>query len=244
MTALIMERQNTMERWTHHLFTLAAGNKAWKNGKCGLDMSTGRVEPMHAETDLLYIGIFDETIDAAAGEQLVNVNLGMEIEIRWWNNDTVAPIAATAIGSICYSLDDQTVTADPTARSVAGRVWAVDSALGVGVQKLEALSPRSRTLSKATLPAYVANDAALAGLIASGSSYDIPATTGATTVSLGAGDDGDILYFSADGVANGHTVQYRDGVTPITTALTASKRHLVVCLYLNGKWRANAYVSP
>ena len=53
-----------------------------------------------------------------------------------------------------------------------------------------------------------------------------------------------MLYFSADGVKNAHTVQYRQGATPLTTALTASKRHLVVALFLDGTWRANAYVSP
>ena len=66
----------------------------------------------------------------------------------------------------------------------------------------------------------------------------------ASTIDLPDGNEGDVIYFSADGVKNGHTVQYRDGTTPITTALTAAKRHLVVCLFLDGTWRANAYVSP
>ncbi len=55
-----------------------------------------------------------------------------------------------------------------------------------------------------------------------------------------------MLYFVADGTKNGHTVTYRDatGTVALTTALTASKRHLVVATFLNGLWNANAYVGP
>jgi hypothetical protein len=80
-----------------------------------------------------------------------------------------------------------------------------------------------------------------------GAIYDIPTTAGASTVTLPANAlEGTEVTFVADGTKNGHTVQYRDatGPTNLTTALTLSKRHLVRCAFLNGKWVANAYVAP
>lgn len=136
MTALANERMSMIERWTHHKFPLTNGTKAYKGGLCVLDTTTGKVKPGVPGTTLLYIGKFDETIDATAGEKLVNVDLGMEIEVVWWNNDTVAPITAVMVGGPAYVLDDQTVSATGTGRALAGRVWLVDGLRGVAVQKI------------------------------------------------------------------------------------------------------------
>lgn len=135
MTALTQGRQQIIERWTHHLFPLAAGNKAFKGGAAGIDPSTGKVEPMHAEADLIYIGNFDEEIDATAAEAMVNIDLGMEIEVRRYATAGTDPVAATDVGSLCNFLDDQTVTMD--AGPTAGRVWDVHATYGVAVQKLD-----------------------------------------------------------------------------------------------------------
>jgi len=135
MTALAQARMSLIERWTHHLFTLAIGNKAWRGGMACIDVSTGLCEPGHVEADLVYIGKFDEDVDATAAPKPVNVDLGVEIEVVWWNNDTVAPVLANMLLLNCSILDDQTVSADPAGRSVAGRVWAVDAVKGVAVQK-------------------------------------------------------------------------------------------------------------
>jgi hypothetical protein len=136
MAALIKARTQIIERWTYHLFPLAVGNKAWKGGACGIDPSTGKVEPMHAEADLIYIGNFDQDVDATAAEAMVNVDLGMEIEVRRYANDAGGPIAADDVGSLCYFIDDQTVSMTSTGNAPAGRVWDVDATLGVAVQKL------------------------------------------------------------------------------------------------------------
>ena len=77
--------------------------------------------------------------------------------------------------------------------------------------------------------------------------YDVPTTGAASTITLPASSiEGATIQFVADGTKNAHTVTYRDatGPTALTTALLASKRHLVVATYLGGKWFANAYVSP
>jgi len=134
MTAATQAMPRVLERWKHHEFILASGNKAWAGAAAGIDQSTGKVEPMHNEADLLYIGVFDEDVDATTNDRRVSVDLGMEIEVRRWANGGTA-VAAADVGSLCNFLDDQTVTMD--AGPVAGRVWDVDANLGVAVQKLD-----------------------------------------------------------------------------------------------------------
>lgn len=253
MTALAKGRQTTAERWTYKQFTLASGNIAYKGGLACIDLSTGKVEPGHAETDLLVIGKFDEDMDASAADKLVNVNLIREIEIEWWANATAGDaVVATDLGSLVYVFDDQTVTRTSTGRSFAGRCWGVDSAKGVAVEKLQAVPTMPATLEgmelAATSPgAFAAGDLVIANNPASGTVFELPATAANSTVTLPAtAVEGTLIHFVADGTLNGHTVQYRDATGPVnlTTALTASKRHLVSCIFLNSKWRANAYVSP
>lgn len=102
-------------------------------------------------------------------------------------------------------------------------------------------------LRMATATAFAANDSIIAANPPSGTTYDIPTTGAASTVTLPAtAAEGTILYFTADGTKNGHTVQYRDASGPVnlTTALTASKRHLVVAIRQGSLWFCNAYVSP
>lgn len=136
MTALAKERMSSIERWGFKQFTLASGTKAWKNGMACIELSTGKVVPGVLDATLLYIGKFAETVDATAGDKLVNVELGKEIEVIWWANDSVAPVDAGDIGNLCYIADDQTVSMTSTGASIAGRVWAVDSIKGVAVEKL------------------------------------------------------------------------------------------------------------
>lgn len=250
MTALIQEKMSLTERWTYHQFPLAVGNKAFKNGLACLDLSTAKVEPGHVESDLFVMGRFAETVDATLVEKLVNVNFGMEIEVEWWANGT-GTIAATDVGSLCYVQDDQTVTITPTGASVAGRIWAVDSVKGVAVQKLNSPS-QVATLDglgavTTVLPAFSAGALAVANNPNSNAIYDVPTTAAASVITLPAtAVAGTILYFSADGTKNGHTVTYKDGTgaVALTTALTASKRHLVIAAFVGTLWFANAYVSP
>lgn len=140
MTALSQGRQQIVERWTHHLFILAATFKAYKGGAVGLDATTGKVQPMSAAAaDLIYIGNFDEEIDATEADALVQVDLGMEVEVRRYENDAGSLVDAADVGAVCNFLDDQTVTMG--AGPVAGRVWHVDPVLGVAVEKLQFVPP-------------------------------------------------------------------------------------------------------
>ncbi|MDB4996654.1 MAG: hypothetical protein JWM74_4086 [Myxococcaceae bacterium] len=244
MTALAQEKSRRQFPWKYKAFTLASGTKAFKGGRAALN-SSGQVVPITAAPGLLVIGSFAETVDATAGALPVQVEFPVEIWLEYLVNGTAGDaIAATDVGSICYSLDDQTVSISPgTGRTIAGRIWDVDAVKGIGV---ELLNTAREVGALPALPAYVANDS-IPTSIQHNATYDVPTTAAASTITLPvAAPDGTRAFFSADGTKNAHTVQYRDatGAVVLTTALTASKRHLVVAVKAGGKWTANAYVSP
>lgn len=251
MTALAQERMRQRERWGYMRFPLAVGNKAWKHGIATIDLSTGKCEPGHAETDLYVIGLFNETVDATSAEALVNVKLSRELDIEWWANDS-SSISAANVGSLCYVVDDQSVTITASGASVAGRIWGVDATKGVAVEALQAIPSGTTSLDglkaiETVLTAFSSNNINLGASPNSNAIYDVPATGAASTITLPAtASEGTIVYFVADGTKNGHTVTYRDATGPVnlTTALTASKRHMVTAAYLNGIWNATAYISP
>lgn len=243
MSALTQERARRTYPWKYKQFTLASGTKAFKGGRAALNTS-GKVVPATSVAGLLPIGVFAETVDATAADAPVQVDLEREVVLEYFANATAGDaIAATDIGSMAYMFDDQTVCITPAGRSVAGRIWDVDALKGIGIEKNDAAR---RVLSQPAVGAYTANDYAPAS-IETDAVYDVPTTAAASTITLpAASPDGTRATFCADGTKNGHTVQYRDatGPTNLTTALTASKRHMVVVQKLGGKWFANAYVSP
>lgn len=251
MTALAAARSNQAERWKRHNFTLASGKKAYKNGMACLDTSTGKVVPGDdGSTTLVHIGKFLATVDATLAAKTVEVDLINEIEIEWWKNGS--SIVAADVGSIAYILDDQTVTTTSSGNSVAGRIWAVDTTRGVAIEKLQAVPASMASvggvpLDDGTIPAYSSNTSTVQDNPESNTIYDVPTTGAASVILLPAtAEENTILYFAADGTKNAHTVQYKDatGTVSLTTALTASKRHLVIAVFFGGKWFANAYVSP
>lgn len=235
----------SFDRWTYHRFALAVGNKAWKHAAIGIDLSTGKVEPMHAESDLFFIGLAADTVDATSVEKQLNVNLGTEIEVEYFAS--AGGIALTDIGKLAYFTDDNTVSL-AVAGSLAGRIWDYQSGLGVGVEKLQGGAAGGGGASPVvTAPAFAAGDMVVLADPASGTIFDVPFTAANSTITLPAATaDGTQIIFVADGTKNGHTVQYRDATGPVnlTTALTALKRHQVSLISMGGKWTANAYVSP
>lgn len=251
MTVLATGRQGSREKWYFKEFPLASGNKAYANGIACFDLSTGKCEPGHIESDLLLIGFFAEEVDATAAEKQVNVRLAKPIEVEWLAN---APggdaVLAAHVGSICYVFDDQTVTITPTGASVAGRVWAVSSTDGVAVERLDSSPAALLSLSgllgvSANAPAFAANDSVVANNPTSGTMFTLLATAGASTVTLpNTAVDGTVLFFHADGVVNGHTVTYRQGATSLTAALTASKRHVATAVFRGSTWAVTANAAP
>lgn len=248
MTALAADRGAKFEIWEYKRFTLASGNKAYKGAMAALDRSTGKVEPAHAETDLVIIGEFDEQVDATAADKPVNIKLSRRVVVHRKANagGGGALSGTTDLLSLCYVLDDQTVTKLAEGTCVAGLVWDVDATKGVAVEYLPFNDTLSALLLRETDPgAFAANDLVIPNNPPSGAIYEIPATAAASTVTLPAtAVEGCCLTFVADGTLNAHTVQYRDVATAITAALTAAKRHCTQAFFLNGKWRAVAHVSP
>lgn len=135
----------TSPRWApeftikNKVFPLAGLVKAWQGGMAAADTSSGCVRPaVNNNANLIPLGQFLQNVDnsATTATAYVNVQLQREINVAWYDNVTGASaVAAANLFSNCYVSDDHTVTmATGTGSAVAGRVWAVDSSLGVLVQ--------------------------------------------------------------------------------------------------------------
>jgi len=247
MGVLTIKAERKEFRGTYKDYTLASGNKAFQGGAIFFNPATSKVVSGAnvAALGLQFLGYATQDVDATSADKNIQVNFIEEETWIWWDNGTGADaIAATDSGKMAYAFDDHTASILATGKSVLGRIRAVDTIKGVAIEKVR---PGTSSLAaNPTAPAFVANDSIPTDVV-NGGMYSVPTTAAASTITLpAAAADGTVAYWLADGVANGHTVQYRDatGPTNLTTALTASKRHLVVVAKLGGKWTANAYVSP
>lgn len=247
MTALAVNHTPDEANWKYKVFTLASGNVAFQGAAICFNPATGKVVPAPDDGSgdgLIFIGFAVDKVDATSADKEINVDLIDELHLHWFANAGGGDaVASTDVMKDCFLHDDQTVSSTSEGKPLAGRVWAVDATKGVLVQKR---TPATNLSSQPALPAFAAADCVPAA-IANGAIYDVPATAANSTVTLpAAAPDGTVAYFVADGTKNGHTVQYRDATGPanLTAALTASKRHMVVVAKRDGKWFANAHVSP
>lgn len=244
MTAQASNRTPEEVRWKYKQFTLKSGQHAYQGSSLCLELATAKLVVAATGDGLVFMGFAVDEVDASLADKTINVDLIEEIVGYWYANGTSSDaVAATDVMKDCYFIDDQTVSIRAAGNPLAGRILAFDTTKGVLVQK------RSKSVDLApmpSLPAFAAADCAPTTIV-NGATYDVPTTAANSTLTLPAATpDGTIAYFTADGSKNGHTVQYRDetGTTVVTTALTASKRHLVIATKRGGKWFANAYVSP
>lgn len=110
--------------------------QVYQGGRACIDTSTGLVAKAFESTTLVPIGIYVEDQLTVSGQKVL-IDLDTKITARWFANSASADlIAAAQIGSDCYLVDDQTVakTSNSAARTIAGRVWSLDSVKGVLVQ--------------------------------------------------------------------------------------------------------------
>jgi len=245
MTALTKEKSRDYETWGYHEFTLTGSAKVWKGGQACASLagaSAGKVVKASALASLMAIGTFAKDYDATSGDVTCTVRLDTEIQVEWLAND--GSILAANVFGVCYFVDDQTVTLNATGSSIAGRIWAIDSTLGVAVQTLRS-NPQG-THPTGVLPAPVAGDI-IPTSIANDAIYDVPMLAANSTLTLPASPpDGIEATIVADGTKNGFTLQVRDatGPTNLTAAFTASKRLNIKITSLNGKWSAVGAAAP
>ena len=118
-------------------FPLKGSATAYQGGMVAADTSNGWVSPATNAANQFVIGQFAETNNnsASTATSYVNVELSREIDCYWYDNATGAgAVVAGNLFAQVYIQDDHTVTTTAGAGIVAGRVWELDSLLGVLIQ--------------------------------------------------------------------------------------------------------------
>lgn len=141
MTALAAKRVVRPVKFSSKLLK-GKTEQVYRGGIACFDTSTGLVAKAFVSTTLMPIGRYAEDQNTASGGSVL-VELFKEVVAHWYAND--GTVVAGTVGSLCYLVDDQTVAnADATnTRSVAGRVWEIDSVKGVLVEFVQ--DPGSNT---------------------------------------------------------------------------------------------------
>ncbi len=139
MTALALARQN--KTFTASEMQLpATAATVYHGGIACWDTSSGRVVKGAASTTLIPIGIFyyptEQSHTVANNGDLVQVKLFRELRAIWMAND--GTVVAANLGSLAFLVDDQTVAnnSNSNARRPLGRIWKLDTILGVLVEPL------------------------------------------------------------------------------------------------------------
>ncbi len=102
-----------------------------------IDTATGLVTKGAVSLTQRPVGYFEEDV-VGDGTTNVRVRLFKELHLHWWDNDTGGtPVVAADLNSLAYILDERTVSGDSTGRSVAGRVWAINTVNGVLVAMVD-----------------------------------------------------------------------------------------------------------
>jgi hypothetical protein len=137
MTALTKPRRTREVSLKQILRVLKNAAVAHEGGMACIDTADGSLVPAAVSATLVPIGYFidvGETGVTGDGTKTVKVRLFKEVIAWWYTNDTGTPITDAKFASVCYALDDQTVTGNATGKSKAGRVWGVDATKGVLVE--------------------------------------------------------------------------------------------------------------
>jgi len=143
MTALASKRAVKVKSFT--VMDLPhATEQVYQGGIACWDTTAALVAKGKASATLQPIGYYVEDKNVGAGESAL-VRLFQEVWAAWYAND--GSIAAADLGGLCYLVDDQTVSDNDAANtlSVAGRIWAVDSAKGVLVEFRDTGAARAET---------------------------------------------------------------------------------------------------
>ncbi len=134
MAALDRERPGRSEKISRFPMKLAAGVKVWKGAAAVLDIdpaspTRGYYMAAKAADHLIMRGRFRQSVDNSGGEngaRVAEVDFHHTYDVIWWDNDKASPVTEADRGSLCYFIDDHTVSSDNTGRSPAGRVFDVE----------------------------------------------------------------------------------------------------------------------
>lgn len=246
MTALVADRVQTARSMKRIRLTLASGQHVYQGSKLGTVPGSGTVVEVTATNRAIVLGTAGEECDATSAAKLVTVEFDREIWARWFSNHTSGAVAATDLGMVCNSQDDNTVTMLGAGRSRCGIVWGVDSVKGVLVEQLGSMVAPS-PLDMGTLPDPVSADVIVtAASIINGGKYLLPALAANSTVTLPVTGVADMTQITviADGSQGAYTTTYRYGTTAISAALTASRAHTAILTKNGTMWAALTGVAP
>jgi hypothetical protein len=125
------ERMINEADWGYIALVLANAEVAERGKLACIDTAnSGIIVKGKTATGLIPLGIFHESL-TGDGVKKVQIKLFSEIHPVWWDNDTVAAVASTDRGKLCYVKDDATVTITSSGHSIAGMVLDVVTAKGV-----------------------------------------------------------------------------------------------------------------
>lgn len=131
--AATQARNTSQVSGTFYALPVKAGVKIFAGTLVAID-ATGHAIPAKTAADLTAAGRAEDTVDNATGADGDTV-ITAERGAFQWDNDASSPVTQADVGKECYMLDDETVTANATGTSVAGRVLQVNSN-GVWVETL------------------------------------------------------------------------------------------------------------
>lgn len=224
-TAALAQGRNPINRPLSNVaLPLAAGApKAWQGARMYLDVAAAAVRPgIAGNANLFFAGDAQQTVDNSGGASTtpILVRLPDELNCEWCDNSAGNPVVAAGLFGLCYVDSDHSVSSAASGpagvpNSVAGRVWAIDSQLGVLVQPLMGL-----------LESYLGEEAPVGGNPAFKVRAVVTTLSGAYTGS-GTGTlqaSANAAFGTQDGVATlavGDVVLLPEGTTNITASKDA-----------------------
>lgn len=143
MAALTTRRVRTYEKFSSREL-VGKAEAVFEGGIACFDTSTGLVAKAFASATLIPIGTYARSQTTASGGTVL-IKLFKEHVAHWYDNGAGGEaVVAGTVGGLCYLRDDHTVGVDDDTNtlSVAGRVWAIDTTLGVLVEPHETAGDR------------------------------------------------------------------------------------------------------
>lgn len=130
MAASTKPRMGKVKEGPYRSFPVKAATRIWGGTIVALD-ATGFAVPATTATTLQIMGRAERTADntnGVAGDVTISVEQSIsENKDFYFSNDAATPVVQADVGKTAYAVDDQTVSAVSTGRSIAGTIMGVDA---------------------------------------------------------------------------------------------------------------------